>query len=422
MRLLILGLNFAPELVGIGKFTSEMVDYLIARGHTVKVVTTPPYYPQWRVAEGYSAWSYRHENWCGAEVIRCPIWVPRKATGLKRLIYLSSFALSSFPVMLAQLSWKPDLVFCVAPSIFSAPVAVLAARMAGCKAWLHVQDFELDAALNLGMVKGFQGFLNAARFIEGSILWSFDRVSTISRRMLTRLHKKGVKPEKCILFPNWVDSCKIHPYDSANSSLRAELKLADNQLVVLYSGNMGCKQGIEILVDVARRLEYNPQIQLVLCGDGAARPGLEKCAQDLHNIHFLPLQPVDRLNELLSLGDIHVLPQRANAADLVMPSKLTGILACGRPVIATAVAGTELASVVGQVGVVVPPDDPDCLAEAILSLAADPEKRARLGRLGRTFVEDNWSSDHVLDAFLAQLEDLLHQPALPSLGPVWIDK
>ena len=161
------------------------------------------------------------------------------------------------------------------------------------------------------------------------------------------------------------------------------LNLAKNQLVVLYSGNMGRKQGIEILVDVARRLENAPHIQLVLCGDGAARPDLEQRAAGLRNVHFLPLQPLNRLNELLNLGDIHVLPQRADTADLVMPSKLTGMLASGRPVIATAAPGTELASVVGRVGVVVPPGDPDCLAESIKDLAADP---------GSGRVWENWAA------------------------------
>jgi colanic acid biosynthesis glycosyl transferase WcaI len=410
MRFLILGLNFSPELIGIGKYTGEMVEYLVARGHTVRVVTAPPYYPQWQVKQGYSAWRYHREDWRGAQVFRCPIWVPRKTTGLKRLVYLSSFAISSLPVMLAQVRWKPDIVFCVAPALLAAPVAILTARLAGCKSWLHVQDFELETALNLGMVSGWGGILTVAKAFEALLLKSFDRVSTISRRMLERLCQKGVRPEKCVLFPNWVDGSKIYPCDSESNSLRAELNLTKDQLIVLYSGNMGRKQGIEILVDAAHRLENDPQIQLVLCGDGAVRADLEQRASGLRNIHFLPLRPLDGLNELLNAGNIHVLPQRAGAADLVMPSKLTGMLASGRPVIATAAAGTELAGVVGQVGVVVPSGDADCLAQSIRDLAADPDERARLGKLGRAFVEENWSNDRVLGNFLAQVNDLVHQP------------
>ena len=121
MKLLVYGINFAPELTGIGKYTGEMVAWLAARGHEVRVVTAPPYYPDWSVRPGYSGSRYAREDWRGATVLRTPLWVPRKVTGLKRLVHLASFALSSLPTLLAQWRWKPDVVWVTEPPLFCAP-------------------------------------------------------------------------------------------------------------------------------------------------------------------------------------------------------------------------------------------------------------------------------------------------------------
>jgi len=179
------------------------------------------------------------------------------------------------------------------------------------------------------------------------LLRRLDRVSAISDRMVERLAAKGVRPERCILFPNWVDTKAVFPLETP-SPYRAELGIAEDQLVALYSGNMGEKQGLEMLLDVARRLSSEPRIRFVFCGEGAARQRLFDAGRHLPNVHWLPLQPAERLNDLLNMADIYLLPQRADAADLVMPSKLVGMLASGRPVIATAEPGTQVAQVAGE--------------------------------------------------------------------------
>jgi colanic acid biosynthesis glycosyl transferase WcaI len=215
MRILIIALNFQPELTGIGKYTGEMAAYLSNAGHRVRVITAPPYFPDWsdwpnwRIQPGYQWWRYRRETWSGVQVYRCSLWVPREPSGLKRILYLFSFALSSLPVLLRQLLWAPQIVLCVAPSLFSAPSARLAARLCGARAWLHIQDFELETAAQLGMLGNLLSRW-AAR-AESRILRAFERVSTISSRMLVRLEDKGLPPERTCLFPNWVDTNAIYP-------------------------------------------------------------------------------------------------------------------------------------------------------------------------------------------------------------------
>jgi colanic acid biosynthesis glycosyl transferase WcaI len=403
MKILIYGLNFAPELTGIGKYTGELAAYLAAHQQDVRVVTTPPYYPQWRVADGYRWWGYRREGWQGVDVMRCPLWVPRRPSGVTRVLYLASFALSSLPVMLAQARWQPDVVFNVAPAIASTPIAWLAARLGRSRAWLHIQDFEFEAALRLKMLPG--GLQGIFGLLEGRLLRGFARVSTISQRMKDRLLQKGVPPENVRLLPNWVDTDQIFPLPPA-ATLRAALGIAPATTVALYAGNMGKKQGLEVVVEAARQLAHRTDLLFLLCGAGAARADLEQQAAGLRQVRFLPLQPVERLNELLNTADIHLLPQQAEAADLVMPSKLSGMLASGKAVIATAHPATELAHVIAQTGLLTPPGEPTRLAQAIETLLADEPLRQRLGQQGRQFALAHWAKEKVLADFLHELTHL----------------
>jgi colanic acid biosynthesis glycosyl transferase WcaI len=395
-RLLIVALNFPPELTGIGKYVGEMSEHLTALGIEIRVITAPPYYPAWSVQRPYAARRYVRERLAGAEVWRCPLYVPRRPRGMSRLVHLASFAISSLPLIVWQaLRWRPHTVFLVEPPLACAPAALLAARLCGARSWLHVQDFEVDAALGLGMLgKGALGRL--ALGVERALLRRFDRVSTISGNMLAKLAVKGVPAQRQALFPNWVDTQLIHPSGDAGR-LRAELGIEPRRPVALYSGNMGEKQGLELILEVARRLQGHSDALFLMCGDGAARPRLELTAAALPNVRFIPLQPAAALNDLLNLATVHVLPQRAGAEDLVLPSKLTAIMASGRPVVATARVGSEVERVAGRAGVVVPPEDPAALAEAILALLADPAACARHGENGRAYAVEHCDRRAILD-------------------------
>jgi colanic acid biosynthesis glycosyl transferase WcaI len=389
MRILIVGINFSPELTGIGKYTGEMAQWLAAQGHQVRVVTAPPYYPEWCIGDGYSAWHYHCEVIDGVKVWRCPLWVPARPSGLKRLIHLASFALSSFPVMLMQLFWKPSVVIAIEPPLMCAPAALLVSRLAGARAWLHVQDFEVDAAFELGILKS-NWLRKAVQHVERCLMRSFDRVSTISDRMKAKLVEKGVEQEKSVLFPNWADLGIIFPLEQA-SLLREELGFPADKIIALYSGNIGEKQGLEI--------------QFVLSGEGAAKARLFEAYGQLPNVAWLPLQPVERLNDLLNMADVHLLPQRADVADLVMPSKLSGMLASGRPVLATAHAGTQVAQLVAFCGKVVEPGDVQGFVGGLLELVQSPRLRAELGAAARQAAQA-WDKTVVLHRFEEQLNVL----------------
>lgn len=403
MRILIHGINFAPELVGNGKYNGELAHWLARRGHEVRVVTAPPFNPAGKIGVGYSSWRYRREIFSTTSkagsliAFRCPLWVSRNPAALSRIMHLTSFALSSLPVMLGQVFWRPSLILVIEPTAFCVPATRMTAWLCRARSWLHIQDFEFDAGFATGMLKS-QTLRAIIVALDRWLMRGFDRVSTISAKMMDRLGEKGFPVERSIFFPNWVDTNRIFP-TGVPSPLRKELGIPRDAVVALYSGTMGRKQGLEILAEAAEKLAKNESIQFIFCGDGAYREALASLSAHLPNVHWLPLQPIERLNDLLNLADIHLLPQSAGVADLMMPSKLTGILASGRPVVTTAAAGTQLAMAVQDCGVRVPAHDATAFAAAIARLAEDTGLRMRLGHAARRCAEMTLDKEKILESF-----------------------
>jgi colanic acid biosynthesis glycosyl transferase WcaI len=413
-KILIYSANFAPEPTGIGKYSGEMAAWLASRGHEVRVVAAPPYYPRWKVDAAYEWRPFRREQWQGVQVWRAPLWVPSEPGGRARIVHLLSFAMCSLPLMLAQIGWRPDLVVTVAPAFVCTPAALLTARLSGARAWLHLQDFEIDLAFAMGLLKN-RFLKRIVTKLEGWIMRRFDSVSSISGKMVELLLRKGVAEERAEYFPNWVDTSHVKPV-LCSDSYRRELDIPNGTVVVLFAGSLSGKQGLMVIPEIAAHLAARKDIVFVVCGEGVVKAKLAAAAAGLANVRFLPLQPFDRLGELLCLADIHLLPQGADAADLVLPAKLSGMLASGRPVISTCRPGTEIGAVVAQCGVIVPPADAKALADAIGALADDPKRRADLGRAARAFAETHFELDRVLERRFAAIEREVEEAVGDAVG------
>jgi colanic acid biosynthesis glycosyl transferase WcaI len=365
-KILIYGINYAPEMIGVGRFTGEIGAHLAELGYDVRVVAAPPHYPGWRVVPPYSALAYAQEDRDGVRVQRCPILLRERMSGIWRLVAPLSFAMSSAPLALwILLTWRPALVLCVEPTFMVAPVGLLG-KCVGSRVILHVQDLEIDAAFAVGYLKGKRVKALVAK-AESFLLRQFTSIITISAQMMKRLVAKGVEPVKLSVVRNWVDLGQIKPLAGPNR-FRKELGLAEKDFVVLYAGNIGAKQALNVVVDAARMLACQSRVHFVIAGDGPEKPGLMGASADLLNVHFLPLQPEERLCELLNLADLHVLPQMSGAADLVLPSKLGGMLASGKPTLVTADPGTELFEVLRGTSILVPSGDSAAMAREIGAL------------------------------------------------------
>ena len=409
LRVLIIGLNYTPEPVGIGPYTAGLAETLAAAGHRIEVIAGKPYYPQWRGDPTFAGCGWRQSEEAGVKITRCPHYIPANPGGLKRIVHLASFAAAAFlPAIKAAMRSKieqPQIVLCIAPALLSVVPAWLTARMTGACLWIHLQDFEVEAALATGLLDPDSLSARLARWVEARILALADRVSTISPQMCAKLVEKGIAPERVLELRNWSDA-RFRADPAGAAAIRTEWALGTRQ-VALYSGNIARKQGIEILVEAARLLQHRQDLILIICGEGPNRAELERLAAGLDNIQLHDLQPAARMGAMLTMASMHLLPQIAGAADLVLPSKLTNMLASGRPVVATAEPGTGLYDEVDGCGAATRPGDAPALAAAIEALVDDPARRAVLGEAASRRANERWAKDAIIDRFAIELGRLV---------------
>lgn len=408
MNVLILGINYAPEMVGIGPYTAGMAQFLAQAGHSVTVVCAKPYYPHWKVDPAFVGGGHHVSVEHGIRVVRVPTYVPSQPSGIRRLAHHMSFAARAGIAMIAETRHStPDVVIGIAPSLISMFAARQAARRSGAKLWMHIQDFEVEAAFATGLLRDKGILADMARKFE---VWAIKahRVSTISPQMCAKLAEKGILNECIVEFRNWANIDEVIPLKGL-SPYREEWGISRTHVAV-YSGNIANKQGIEIVVEAARLLTHRKDLTFVVCGNGPNRVKLSESAEGLDNIHFYDLQPRERLSDLLGMASIHLLPQIAGAADLVLPSKLTNMLASGRPIIATALAGTGLADEVKGCGIITPPGDIKAFAHGIEEMIDNPSLLQESGIAARHKAESQWSRSSILDSFHNELISLVCQP------------
>lgn len=400
MRILIFGINYTPELTGIGKYTGEMANWLASRGHEVAAVTAKPYYPEWEVHSAYQKTGWLTEHIDGVTVYRVPLYVPKDVTSKKRILHEFSFLGGVLPKWFGLLLKKRfDVVIHVSPPFHLGLFALLYAKLKGAKLITHIQDLQVDAAKELQMINN-KRLLDGLFKAEKYLLNRSAAVSSISLGMKKKIMDKGVPEAKYIMFPNWVDEDIIKPL-TKEQSLRREWGIPIQDKVVLYSGNLGEKQGLEIIIDAAKQFHDRPDVHFIICGSGGSRDRLKAMAQQtgLSRLSFHPLQPYEKMSALLATADIHLVLQKKSASDLVMPSKLTGIFASGGFSLVSALPGTSLYEIVDnyRLGVLIEPESSEALIsglqQALTTDLTSYRKRAR------QYAEQFLSKEQVLHDF-----------------------
>lgn len=372
-KIILISHNFSPEPTGIGKYNGEMMDWLARNGYECTVITTYPYYPYWKVQAPYKNRWYTKEvittqSKTNLTVYRCPSYVPANPTGSKRIIQDFSFWSSMFWRVLGfKLSKKRyDLIITVAPPFHLAYLGLMLKKSVGGKLLYHIQDLQIEAAQELNMISSKRVFDKIYK-IEKDILEKADYVSSISEGMINKVQQKVEK--KVLFFPNWVDTSYFFPVASRHL-LKSKWGYNKTDFVCLYSGAIGEKQGLESIINVAQLLIENPNIKFIICGSGPYKDKLIEIAnkKNLTNLTFLPVQDKEVFNEFLNMADLHLILQKANASDLVMPSKLTTILAVGGVSMVTSPPDTSLYNLINKynVGYVIEPENDDLLAQGII--------------------------------------------------------
>jgi colanic acid biosynthesis glycosyl transferase WcaI len=341
MRILIWGVNYYPEEIGIAPFNTGLGEYLTKAGHEVEMLTTFPYYPMWEKHAGDTGRLTRTDTVNGVLVHRCWHFVPRRPSGLKRILHEASFVITSTARALTLR--RADVMVVVLPPLLLGAGAWLVGWLKRMRHVLHIQDLQPDAAVGLGMLeRGW--FVEVLRKIERFSYAKAARVSVISEGMMGALRGRGI--ERLVYFPNWIRS-RGKPIE--RGLFRRRMGIGPDEFVMLYSGNIGVKQGLEL---VAQAAESVPGARLIICGDGAARPEIEEliAAKAMRNVKLLPVQPEEAYREMMVDADVCVISQRAGSGVASFPSKLLSCVAMGKPILAIADAESELARVVQEDG------------------------------------------------------------------------
>ncbi len=404
MRVIVWGINYAPEFTGIAPHSVALCEFLHGRGHDAQMVTTFSYYPTWRKLTEDRGQLYRTDHINGVPVHRCWHFVPPQVSALKRILHEATFIATSTLRVLSLP--RAEVMVVVSPPLLLGSAAWLVGKLKGTPFVFHVQDMQPDAAVGLGMLRA-GWFIRALYALEAFAYRSATRVSGITQGMLVKFRRKGVPEEKLVYFPNAIslaDEGEVPP----RGEFRNKHGLAEDTFVAVYAGNLGVKQGLDVLIKAARLVE-DQRIQIVICGDGAQREVLAEQARQLGlpNVKMLPLQKGRDYTALLEDADLCFITQQSGSGNSFFPSKLLGLLAQSKPVITVADPESELAeaTVVGGFGFNIPPGRPEEVAKALDELAGDAARLQAFGAAGRVYVQQ-FEKTHVFESFLRELETM----------------
>jgi len=405
-RILIIGINYTPERTGIGRYTGEMGAWLSAQGADVQVVTGFPYYPEWKVSPSYRGRWFSRESLAGASILRCPLYVPTHPTPVRRMLQELSFLLTSLiGVTVLMLRGKRyDQIWVASPSFLSGWVGLWAGMVSRrAHRQLHVFDLQVDAARGLGMIRA-GGLVRMLSWMESAMMKRYDGVSTLSEGMLERIAAKHINREKLRLLPIWVDPSRFQPLEVA-LDLHDRLGIPVGRRLVLYSGAVGEKQGLEQLLALAALAESTGRSDLifVIAGEGPYVRKLKQEAKNagLKNLMFIPLQDDDLFPLLLNAAWLHLILQRDTGNDHFMPSKLYPILSVGGLAMVTAQPGTSLGKLIveHQIAAIVPENKADALFGMLIELLDNHDNCMVLKMNARKYASERLSRDSLLTAY-----------------------
>jgi colanic acid biosynthesis glycosyl transferase WcaI len=378
--------HFAPDTAPTGTVMTRIVHELAALGHELHVVTSLPWYRAHAIEPGWGGRWIRTETTPWGSITRVhPFPGPDKSNLLRRALGFAGFSVLAGIAALRAGGWlrKADVVLAMSPPLTLGLTGWLAGVPRRAPLVFNIQDVFPDAAVRTGAITN-RRIIALAAWLERVSYHRARAVTVLSDDLRANVAAKvgPARADRVHVIPNFVDTDAIRPLDR-DTAYRRELGIG-TEPVVLYAGNVGFSQSLDLVIEAARQL---PDVTFLVNGDGAARRELEVSAAGVPNVRFSGYQPIERLAEVLATGDVHVVPLRTGLGDVSVPSKTYSSLAAGRPVVASIDAGSEIPRLLAAAaaGIAVPPDDPVAFVAALRELLDDPDRAGRLGASGRAW-------------------------------------
>jgi len=403
--------HYTPDVAPTGVIGSRLMEELGALGHQIEVVTSLPWYEHHAVAPEWRGAVARREHTTWGSITRVhPFPTGDKKNIPKRAVGFAGFC--ALTAAIAAAGRRVDITFAMTPPLPMAATGWLASLPRRAPLVLNVQDVFPDVAVELGVLRG-QRVIAAASALER---WSYARsaaVTVLSDDMRDNLAAKMRDPSRLRVIPNFVDVESVRPLGKENS-YRAQYGLS-GKTVVMYAGNVGMSQSLDLLVAAARETRDRDDVVYVVNGGGSTLADLQASAADLPNMRFVPMQPYERLPEVLAAADVHVVPLKRELSRSSVPSKTYSILAAGRPVLASVDEGSEVQRIIeaAGAGVAVPPEDEGAFVTALRDLVNDVERRTQMEKAARAYVENATSPRAVAQAYEELFKSLVARRPRP---------
>ncbi|QLE45270.1 colanic acid biosynthesis glycosyltransferase WcaI (plasmid) [Nostoc sp. C052] len=407
MHILIYSYNYHPEPIGIAPLMTELAEGLVRRGHEVRVITGMPNYPQRKIYDEYRGKWYVNEQKNGVTIQRSYLRIKSKPNLLDRLLLELSFVFTSLPQVFK--GKRPEVIILTVPPLFATLPATIFSWLYNCPLILNVQDILPEAAVRVGLLKN-KWMIRTLTALEKFAYRTAHTISVIADGFSENLVNKGVPVNKIVCIPNWVNINFIRPLPKHNNAWRHTHQL-DGKFVVLYSGNIALTQGLETVIEAAVCLRHIKDIVFVIVGESRALQRLQEYCllNGADNVLLLPLQPREKLPEMLAASDVGLIVQKCNVISFNMPSKIPLLLASGRPIVGSVPANGTAAKAIelSGGGIIVEPESPNAMAAVVQDLYNNPILRAKLGNQGRQFAVENYSLEQALDRYEGLFSDIV---------------
>lgn len=416
MRVLILHMRYRPDATGTGPLVTELAEDLAVKGEDVSVVTSVPHYGRSQIPAEYRGRLLHRSSEAGVNVYRTISPVAHLGNALARGIDYATY--TAMAGLSGSALGPVDVVLCVAPPITVGLSGWLVGLLRRCPVVFNAQDIWPDGLIRMGRIRN-PAVIAAFRWLERFIYARSSRISVVSQGMREHVLAKGVKDDRVVVIPNWVDTQRIRPVEPG--TFRSDHGL-HGKFIVLFAGNVGFAAGLDSVLEAAALIRDDPRIVVLIVGEGSAKQALSRKAElaGLANVVFLTTQPIEHFPAMLASCDVSLVPLKKDMGTLSVPSKTLASMAAGRPILASVPEDSDIWRIVNEAdcGITVPPEDPDALARTLRSLAANTGPLERYGRNARTYVTDHFSRADLTGQYHALLRDVATRTRVraPHLG------